>query len=78
MVLQLLVDPTASNLFFWMMLICSEPKCIITLYKNGYKMEDKEFCKKNDTKEHERFYASLIEGLGFIVISYVIDTFLMI
>ena len=47
---------------------------IVTLYKNGYMNEKKEFCKKDDTEEHTRFYNSLIEGYycyDFIIIRYV-------
>lgn len=42
--------------------------CMITLYKNGYQMEGKDFCKK---EEHKEFYQSLIDGFVF---SYSLST----
>lgn len=41
---------------------------MITLYKNGYQMEGKDFCKK---EEHKEFYQSLIDGFVF---SYSLST----
>lgn len=38
---------------------------IIELYRNGYKESGKEFCKKDDTEEHKRFFRSLKEGWQF-------------
>ena len=35
---------------------------IIVLYKNGYQVKGEDFCKKDDTEEHTRFYESLLEG----------------
>lgn len=55
----------------WILLICRKKNsCMITLYKNGYQMEGKDFCKK---EEHKEFYQSLIEGFDmFLFIEHIV------